>query len=63
MKMTGPLLAWMQKLVVQHLILEVQNLFTKVTAFTPIFLLLLVMRTVIHFFEFPQLAINFRHGK
>ena len=41
--MTGPLLARIQKLVVKHFTLEIQNLFTKATTFTPIFWLLLVM--------------------
>ena len=43
MMMTGPLLAWIQKLAVKHFALEVQNLFTKATTFTPVFRLLLVM--------------------
>ena len=40
---TGPLLAWKEKLVVQHFTLEVSNLFTKATTFTPVFRLFLVM--------------------
>ena len=47
MMMTGPLLAWIQKLAVQHFTLEVQNVFTKATTFTPIFRLLLVMQQYI----------------
>ena len=43
MIMDGPLLAWIQKLAVQHFTLQVCNLFTKATVFTPIFRLLLVM--------------------
>ena len=44
MMMTGPLVAWVQKLAVQHFTLEVENLFTKATTFTPVFFsLLLVM--------------------
>ena len=41
--MTGPLLAWIQKLTVQHFTLKIENLFTKVTTFTHVFRLLLVM--------------------
>ena len=44
--MTGSLLsllAWMQKLSAQHFTVEVQNLFTKATTFTPIFRLLLLI--------------------
>ena len=40
MMITGPLLAWIQKLGVQHFTLEVY-LFTKATTLTPIFRLLL----------------------
>ena len=43
MMMTGPLLAWTQKLVVQHFTLEALNLFTKAKTFTPVFRLLPVM--------------------
>ena len=43
MMITGPLLAWIQKLLVQHFTFEVEKLFTKVTIFTPVFRLLLVM--------------------
>ena len=46
MMMTGPLLTWIQKLIVQHFTLEVKILFTKVTTFTPVFRLLLVMGCV-----------------
>ena len=41
--MIGPLLAWIQKLAVEHFTLETYNLFTKSTIFTPVFRLLLVM--------------------
>ena len=43
MMMTGPSLAWIQKFAVQHFTLEVENLLTKATIFTPVFRLLLVM--------------------
>ena len=39
--MTGPLLAWIQKLA--FLQLNILNLFTKATTFAPVFQLLLVM--------------------
>ena len=38
--MTGPLLAWIQKVTVQNFTLEVQNVFTKATTFTHIFQML-----------------------
>ena len=41
--MTGTLLAWTQKLALEHFTLEILNLFTKVTTFTPVFRWLLVM--------------------
>ena len=41
--MIGLLLAWIQTLAVQHFPLEVLNLLTKATTFTPVFQLLLVM--------------------
>ena len=41
--MTGPFLACIHKLAVQHFTHEVYNLFTKATTLTPIFRLLLVM--------------------
>ena len=47
MMMTGPLLAWMQKMSVHRSTLEVKNLFTKVTTFTPVFRLLLVMTSIL----------------
>ena len=40
--MTGHLLAWVQKLAVQHFTLEVKNLLTKAATFTPVFRLLLM---------------------
>ena len=43
MIITGPLLAWIQKLAVQHFTLQAQNIFTKATTFTPVFRLLLLM--------------------
>ena len=46
MMMPGPLLTWMQKLAAQQFTLDVYNLFTKATTFTPVFRLLLVMQTL-----------------
>ena len=43
MMITGPLPEWIQKLAVEYFALDVKNLFTKTTTFTPIFRLLLVM--------------------
>ena len=47
MMMTGPLLAWIQKLTVQHFTLEVENLFNKPKTFTPVCRWLLVMLLLI----------------
>ena len=56
--MTGSLLAWIQKLAVQHFTLEVKDLFTKATTFTPVFLLLLAMYSkLLSINEFVLLAL------
>ena len=54
MMVTGPLLAWMQKLAVQHFTLEVENLFTQATTFTHLFQLLLVMYS----FDITETSVN-----
>ena len=41
--MTGPLLAWIQKITVQHFTLEVENPFNKPKTFTPVCRWLIVM--------------------
>ena len=47
MMMTGRLLAWVQKMEGQHFTLQVKNLFTETITFTPVFRLLLVMKSIL----------------
>ena len=55
--MTVPLLAWIQKLTVQHFTLDVENLFNKPKTFTPVcrWLLVMVSHTIpLHMFKRTQ---------